>query len=89
MTQKPKPTTGLRHIALYVEHLDECVQFYTDLLGMLITWQPDADNIYLTSGSDNLALHRAPNNFTADKHQRLDHMGFFLTEREEVDHWHD
>lgn len=87
--QKPKPTAGLHHVALYSNHLEQCVQFYTELMGMRVIWQPDADNVYLTTGSDNFALHRAPENFVADKNQRLDHIGFFLNDREEVDTWHD
>jgi len=87
--QKPKPTAGLRHVALHATHLEDCVHFYVDLLGMKLVWQPDKDNYYLSTGADNLALHRAPTDFVAAKHQRLDHIGFFLTEREEVDHWHD
>jgi catechol 2,3-dioxygenase-like lactoylglutathione lyase family enzyme len=87
--EKPKPHTGLRHVALNVKHLSECVHFYADLLGMKIVWQPDNDNVYLSSGTDNLALHRAPVDFIDSKHQHLDHIGFFLAERDEVDHWHD
>ena len=34
--------------------------FYVDLLGFRVEWEPDPDNVYLTSGVDNLALHRAP-----------------------------
>ena len=33
-------------------------RFYVDLLGFEIEWEPDADNVYLSSGHDNLALHR-------------------------------
>jgi catechol 2,3-dioxygenase-like lactoylglutathione lyase family enzyme len=87
--QKPAPHIGLRHVALYVKNLEACTSFYTDILGMKIVWQPDPDNIYLSSGSDNFALHRAPADFSPDKHQHLDHIGFFLTAREEVDQWHD
>lgn len=89
MTQKPKPTAGLHHVALHVKHLTECVHFYTELLGMKIMWQPDEDNYYLTSGNDNFALHRAPTDFAPARHQHLDHIGFFLNEREEVDRWHE
>jgi catechol 2,3-dioxygenase-like lactoylglutathione lyase family enzyme len=56
---------------------------------MKIVWQPDADNIYLSSGTDNLALHRAPADFTAAQHQRLDHIGFFLDDNKDVDMWHE
>ncbi|MHB1222042.1 MAG: VOC family protein [Gammaproteobacteria bacterium] len=87
--QKPKPTAGMRHIALHIKHLKECVHFYSELLGMKVIWQPDEDNYYLTSGHDNLALHRAPVDFTPAKHQHLDHLGFFLTEKDEVDVWYE
>lgn len=86
---RPAPHAGLRHLALYSSQLEACTHFYTELLGMKIVWQPDADNIYLSSGTDNLALHRAPADFQANANQRLDHLGFFLRERHEVDQWHD
>jgi catechol 2,3-dioxygenase-like lactoylglutathione lyase family enzyme len=86
--QKPNPHSGLRHVALYVKNLDDCVKFY-ELLGLKIVWQPDPDNIYLSSGTDNFALHRAPADFTPAKHQHLDHIGFFLNKREDVDAWHE
>lgn len=87
--QKPKPTLGLHHIALYVTDLSACVEFYTELLGMKIIWQPDADNVYLTGGTDNFALHRAKANFHPDSHQRLDHIGFFLQKPQDVDEWYE
>jgi len=87
--QRPNPTVGLRHVALYSDHLEKSVHFYVDLLGMKLVWQPDNDNFYLSTGTDNLALHRAPAGFTAAKDQRLDHLGFFLATPEEVDQWHD
>lgn len=87
--QRPKPTTGLHHVALFVKNFADCEYFYTELLGMKVVWRPDNDNLYLSTGNDNLALHRAPADFVAAKNQRLDHIGFFLSEREEVDRWHD
>lgn len=88
MTLKtPNPTRGLRHVALYVKNFDACQFFYTQLLGMSIEWQPDEDNLYLTSGTDNLALHRAPDNFSPAPHQHLDHIGFFLDSPHDVDEW--
>ena len=57
--ERPGITDGLRHIALFVENFAECENFYTDLLGMEVEWRPDDDNVYLTNGNDNLALHRA------------------------------
>jgi catechol 2,3-dioxygenase-like lactoylglutathione lyase family enzyme len=55
-----RPThAGLRHLALNVQRFDEMKRFYIDLLGFAVEWEPDADNVYLSSGIDNLALHRA------------------------------
>ncbi|TAK78370.1 MAG: VOC family protein [Gammaproteobacteria bacterium] len=87
--QKPNPTAGMHHVALFAKNFAACVHFYTELLGMKIIWQPDADNVYLTSGNDNLALHRAPADFAPGRFQHLDHLGFFLHTREDVDEWHD
>jgi catechol 2,3-dioxygenase-like lactoylglutathione lyase family enzyme len=41
---------------------------------MRMVWQPDPDNAYLSSGCDNLALHRGTHG-DADA-QVLDHLGF-------------
>src|SRR4026209_817181 len=34
-------------------------RFYVDLLGFAVEWEPDPDNVYLSSGIDNLALNRS------------------------------
>jgi len=86
MTTSPPATSGLHHVALYVEDLASCEHFYVDLLGMQVEWRPDADNVYLTSGKDNLALHRAT--ASPGDAQRLDHIGFTLRRPEDVDQWH-
>ena len=83
-----KPTAGLRHLAIFVEAYDACKAFYTDLLGMGVVWEPDEDNVYLSSGNDNLALHRAKPGFVREKDQALDHMGFIIDDIDEVDVWH-
>jgi len=85
---KPKSIAKLRHVALFVQNWADSEYFYTQLLGMTIDWRPDNDNLYLTSGSDNLALHRAPPGFKPIKPQRLDHIGFFLENANDVDEWH-
>lgn len=87
MIQRPPPTRGLRHVALNVADLAACERFYVDLLGMRVEWRPDADNVYLCSGSDNLALHQAKTPPAPDG-QRLDHIGFILGEPAHVDAWH-
>lgn len=87
--QRPKPHRGMRHIALFVEAFDKTLWFYTELLGMAVEWQPDEDNIYLCSGSDNLALHRYRGEPRPVSGQRLDHIGFILNAAEDVDSWYD
>jgi catechol 2,3-dioxygenase-like lactoylglutathione lyase family enzyme len=85
---RPDGLNGLRHVALSVKDLEACERFYVGLLGMRVEWRPDADNLYLTSGLDNLALHRAKSPLAAEG-QRLDHFGFILREAHYVDEWHD
>lgn len=87
----PRPRNlGIRHIALFVRDMEKSRRFYCDLLGMTVEWQPDPDNLYLTSGRDNLALHRAEVKVAREwAAQRLDHFGFALATPEDVDRWAD
>jgi len=85
MVERPRPTGGMRHVALFVSDLVACERFYVDLLGMHVEWRPDADNVYLTSGNDNLALHRLQADYSGV--QRLDHIGFIIDTPEQVDAW--
>ena len=88
--QRPAATSGMRHVALFVPDLELARQFYVDLLGMQVEWEPDSENVYLTSGNDNLALHqRAKWGAAAASAQRLDHIGFILERPALVDEWHD
>ncbi len=77
-------TQGLRHVALNVADVDISVEFYTSLFGMLVVWRPDSENAYLSSGCDNLALHKAATD-NGSAGQRLDHLGFIVTEPDGVD----
>lgn len=88
MATPPPATAGMRHVALFAEAFDETLRFYTELLGMAIEWQPDADNVYLSSGVDNLALHRFRGGERPPAQQRLDHIGFVLRQPDDVDAWH-
>lgn len=85
--QRPGKTGGMRHIALFVGDLSACEKFYVDLLGMAVEWRPDEDNVYLTSGNDNLALHRATVTPAPQEQQKLDHIGFIIPSMDEVDAW--
>lgn len=84
----PGGMLGMRHVALSVQDMQSCLQFYTEIVGMQLEWQPDDDNYYLTSGTDNLALHRAKPGCMPDGPQRLDHIGFIIRTPDEVDAWH-
>ena len=84
---RPPPTAGLRHVALYARDLEAAEHFYVDLLGMQVEWRPDVDNVYLSSGNDNLALHRGDADLDSSK-QVLDHIGFILKTPDDVDAWH-
>lgn len=88
MIQRPSRTRGLRHVALNVLDLAGCERFYVGLVGMEVAWRPDPDNLYLTSGRDNLALHRTATAPDDSCPQRLDHIGFILASADEVDRWH-
>lgn len=89
--KRPASTAGMRHVALFVPDLESAEAFYVELLGMQVEWRPDADNVYLTSGNDNLALHQRRDWDPADAaaQQRLDHIGFIIDAPEQVDLWHD
>jgi catechol 2,3-dioxygenase-like lactoylglutathione lyase family enzyme len=92
-----RPThAGMRHLALNVRDLDAMKRFYTDLLGFAVEWAPDPDNIYLSSGLDNLALHRSPPAASGAAGGRgsalpvkgaLDHFGLIVRAAADVDRW--
>jgi catechol 2,3-dioxygenase-like lactoylglutathione lyase family enzyme len=72
---------GLRHVALNVRDPQVSKRFYADCFGMAVVWEPDPDNVYLSSGPDNLALHRS----SAEGPGALDHLGFIVATKDDVD----
>jgi catechol 2,3-dioxygenase-like lactoylglutathione lyase family enzyme len=89
---------GLRHLALKVHDLDVMKRFYVDVLGFAVEWEPDPDNVYLSSGIDNLALHRSDRLVTSREAERrsensegggnpLDHLGLIVRSADDVDRW--
>ena len=83
------PTLGMRHVAVSVAGagFEACARFYTEGMGMTVDWQPDADNLYLSYGCDNLALHRT----AAVDHavSALDHLGFVTPAAADVYAWYE
>ena len=78
---------GLRHVALNVTDVEVSKTFYQTWFGMKIVWEPDAGNVYMSSGVDNLALHQIPHEKMPVDHQAqfLDHLGFIMGSPEGVD----
>lgn len=76
-------------MALNVRDLRSSQTFYERIFGMRVVWQPDATSVYLSSGTDNLALHQlSPEKlpaFQGTQGQRLDHFGFLMESPESVD----
>ncbi len=78
---------GFRHAALNVKNPQISKEFYVRVLKMQVEWEPDADNVYLTSDShDNLALHRASDPIPTSG--LLDHLGVAVPSMADVDEWY-
>ncbi|MBH0188146.1 MAG: VOC family protein [Nitrospira sp.] len=76
-------------MALRVTNLSRSRQFYEQLLGFQAVWEPDSENVYFSSGTDNLALHQISKSemesYDRTKTQLLDHMGVILDSPQAVD----
>jgi len=85
------PLQGLRHLALRVRDIRKVKDFYQRVFSMKVVWEPDPQNCYLSSGTDNLALHEAPSPGDPDPAQSrwssLDHFGFIAGSPQVVDAW--
>ena len=52
---------------------------------MEVVWEPDPQNVYLSSGCDNIALHEVSQGFaTGAAEQQLDHLGFLVETIDQV-----
>jgi len=90
MSNRPAALNGLRHIALVVPNFEECERFYVEILGMTVLRRAHDDLVNLTCGNDNLSLGRAKGDAVpAAAGGTLDHFGFIVDTKEELDAWHD
>ena len=82
----PPPTKGIRHVALFVRDLPKVEAFYRDVLGYVEEWRPSERELYMTRGSDNLALHAVEGEGPVAE-TRLDHIGLLMASPDHVDAW--
>jgi catechol 2,3-dioxygenase-like lactoylglutathione lyase family enzyme len=76
---------GMRHIALKVKNAERSKAFYCDRFGMDVVWEPDPQNVYLSSGCDNIAIHEISDEFASTAAElQLDHLGFIVESIERV-----
>jgi catechol 2,3-dioxygenase-like lactoylglutathione lyase family enzyme len=59
-------------------------RFYCDVIGYRVEWRPSPEELYLTRGEDNLALHGGS---AGGGESRLDHLGLLMSRPEDVDAW--
>ena len=75
----------MRHIALKVGDAVRAKEFYQNILGMDVVWEPDPQNVYLSSGCDNIAIHEVAEHFAKNAEEKqLDHFGFIVDTVERV-----
>ena len=58
MTERPSAFRGIRHVAFRVTNLEECEEFYKEVMGMELLYRANENLVYLTCGNDNLSLAR-------------------------------
>ena len=85
MSQRPKPFSGIRHLALVVPDLEACEAFYVEIMGMEVLNRANENLVYLTCGNDNLSLGRADSSREAGG--CMDHFGFIVDSKQELDDW--
>ncbi len=88
MANRPAPFNGLRHLALVVPNLEECERFYVDIIGMNVLRRASENLVYLTLGNDNLSLGRNRKGERTGV-QYLDHFGFIVDTKEQLQEWFD
>jgi catechol 2,3-dioxygenase-like lactoylglutathione lyase family enzyme len=80
----PAPLLGLHHVALRVSDMDAARRFYVDILGFELENDVPGEGLYLTTGTDSLALLHGP---PARASGCLDHIGVMVADAEQVAAW--
>jgi catechol 2,3-dioxygenase-like lactoylglutathione lyase family enzyme len=86
MNARPKPFNGLRHLAIEVPKFEECLVFYTEILGMKILRRASDNLIYLGCGSDVLSLGRLQGE-DPGVGGYVDHYGFVADTKQDLEDW--
>ena len=86
MTERPSAFRGIRHVAFRVTNLEECEEFYKDVMGMELLCRANENLVYLTCGNDNLSLARVDE--ASSRGSTFDHYGFIVEDKETLDAWH-
>ncbi|MEE3093825.1 MAG: VOC family protein, partial [Pseudomonadota bacterium] len=86
MTERPSAFRGIRHVAFRVTNLEECEEFYKEVMGMELLYRANENLVYLTCGNDNLSLARVDE--ASSRGSTFDHYGFIVEDKETLDAWH-
>ncbi|MBO88655.1 MAG: glyoxalase [Rickettsiales bacterium] len=86
MTERPSAFRGIRHVAFRVTNLEECEEFYKDVMGMELLYRANENLVYLTCGNDNLSLARVDD--ASARGSTFDHYGFIVEDKDSLDAWH-
>ena len=86
MTERPSAFRGIRHVAFRVTNLEECEEFYKDVMGMELLYHANENLVYLTCGNDNLSLARVDD--ASARGSTFDHYGFIVEDKASLDAWH-
>ena len=88
MNARPNPFNGLRHLAIEVPQYEECITFYTEVLGMKVLRKASDNLIYLGCGNDVLSLGRIKKEDNGPAGY-VDHYGFIVDSKDDLHDWFD
>ena len=91
MNTRPKPFNGLRHVAIEVPQFEECLTFYTEVLGMDILRRASDNLVYLGCGNDVLSLGRLRGDDSGPHTAQggyVDHYGFVVDSKQDLEDWY-